>query len=200
LTTVATLRAPRRRCGDPLRALVEDTPEDSALGDPGGLEPRSQCRYRARNLAAWDSHLAADSFLVRLRTPDCDQHALRGLLDVRDVERHELGAPEGTREAKQDDGAVSERTKRCPRCAHGDDHVRGRGSLAYGGGTDRAPNAGKDRVDLLVTEAGTTDDPRSKTLDAIQRAFEKAGIVFLEPGDLRDGGAGVRLKKAERRR
>ena len=36
--------------------------------------------------------------------------------------------------------------------------------------------------------------------DAFQRAFEKAGVVFLEPGDIRDGGEGVRLKKPERRR
>jgi hypothetical protein len=40
---------------DALRARVEDTPEDSALGDPGSLQPRSQRRYRACNLAAWDS-------------------------------------------------------------------------------------------------------------------------------------------------
>ena len=43
-------------------------------------------------------------------------------------------------------------------------------------------------------------DPRASTLEAFQRAFEKAGVVFLEPGDIRDGGEGVRLKKPERRR
>jgi hypothetical protein len=26
-------------------------------------------------------------------------------------------------------------------------------------------------------------------------AFEKAGVLFLEPGDIRDGGAGLRLRK-----
>jgi hypothetical protein len=31
-------------------------------------------------------------------------------------------------------------------------------------------------------------------------ANEKAGVVSLEPGDIRDGGEGVRLKKPERRR
>jgi hypothetical protein len=66
---IARREAPIR---DPLRALVEDTTEDSALGDLGGLEPRSQRRDRARNLAAGDSYLAADAFLVRLRAPDCD--------------------------------------------------------------------------------------------------------------------------------
>ena len=28
----------------------------------------------------------------------------------------------------------------------------------------------------------------------------RRGVVFLEPGDIRDGGEGVRLKKPERRR
>jgi len=37
-------------------------------------------------------------------------------------------------------------------------------------------------------------------LEAFQRVFEKAGVVFLEPGDIRDSGEGVRLKKPERRR
>jgi predicted transcriptional regulator len=60
--------------------------------------------------------------------------------------------------------------------------------------------SGVAEVTIKKIEAGTTDDPRSKTLDAIQRAFEKAGVVFLEPGDVRDGGPGVRLKKPERRR
>jgi hypothetical protein len=122
---VARREAPIR---DTLRVLVEDTPEDSALGDPGSLQPRSQRRDRACNLAAGDSHLAADAFLVRLRAPDCDQEAFGRLLEVIDVERHKLGAPEGTREAKQDDGAVTQRAKRRPRCAHGNDHVRGGGA------------------------------------------------------------------------
>jgi hypothetical protein len=46
-------------------------------------------------------------------------------------------------------------------------------------------------------ERGATD-PRSSTLGALQQAFEKAGVIFLEPGDIRDGGAGVRLKKVRR--
>jgi hypothetical protein len=100
--------------GDALRVLVEDTTEDNALGDPGGLEPRSQRRDRACNLAAGDSHLAADAFLIRLGAPDCDQEAFGCLLEVLDVERHKLGTAEGTREAKQDDGTVTQRAKRRP--------------------------------------------------------------------------------------
>lgn len=42
-------------------------------------------------------------------------------------------------------------------------------------------------------ERGATD-PRASTLGAIQTAFEKAGVVFLEPGDQRTGGKGVRLR------
>jgi hypothetical protein len=99
---------------DPLRALVEDATEDSALCDPGSVQPRSQRRDRARDLTARDGHLATDAFLVRLRAPDCDQKAFRRLLNVFDVERHQFGAPEGTREAEQDDGTVAERAKRRP--------------------------------------------------------------------------------------
>jgi hypothetical protein len=35
--------------------------------------------------------------------------------------------------------------------------------------------------------------PRNSTLDVIQRALEAAGVVFLEPGALIEGGQGVRL-------
>lgn len=37
-------------------------------------------------------------------------------------------------------------------------------------------------------------DPRASTLNAVQTAFEAAGVIFLEPGVHRDGGAGVRLR------
>jgi hypothetical protein len=30
---------------------------------------------------------------------------------------------------------------------------------------------------------------------AIQQAFSKAGVVFLDPGDIRDGRPGVRMKR-----
>jgi predicted transcriptional regulator len=66
--------------------------------------------------------------------------------------------------------------------------------------SELARASGVAEVTIKKIEAGTTDDPRSKTLDAIQRAFEKAGVVFLEPGDVRDGGEGLRFKKPERRR
>jgi hypothetical protein len=45
------------------------------------------------------------------------------------------------------------------------------------------------RPDLLDTDA------RGSTLAALQAAFNKAGVIFLDAGDTRDGGLGVRLKK-----
>jgi len=65
--------------------------------------------------------------------------------------------------------------------------------------SDLAKASGIAEVTIKKIERGGID-PRASTLDALQRAFEKAGLVFLEPGDTRDGGAGVRLKKPERRR
>lgn len=42
-------------------------------------------------------------------------------------------------------------------------------------------------------EAGSVD-PRVSTITAIQDAFEKAGIIFIDSGQTRDGGPGLRLK------
>jgi hypothetical protein len=36
-------------------------------------------------------------------------------------------------------------------------------------------------------------DPRASTLAAIEKAFIAAKIILLEPGDVRDGGQGIRL-------
>lgn len=35
----------------------------------------------------------------------------------------------------------------------------------------------------------------TKNIIAIERAFAEAGVLFLEPGVNRDGGAGVRMKE-----
>jgi DNA-binding XRE family transcriptional regulator len=61
-----------------------------------------------------------------------------------------------------------------------------------------AKAAGISEISVKNIEREATD-PRSSTVAAIQAAFEKAGVVFLEPGDVRDGGEGVRLKKSEKR-
>jgi DNA-binding XRE family transcriptional regulator len=62
---------------------------------------------------------------------------------------------------------------------------------------DLAKASGVSEISIKNIERGATD-PRSSTLGALQQAFEKAGVIFLEPGDIRDGGAGVRLKKVRR--
>ena len=63
---------------------------------------------------------------------------------------------------------------------------------------DLAKASGVSEISIKNIERGATD-PRASTLEAFQRAFERAGVVFLEPGDTRDGGEGVRLKRAEKR-
>ena len=63
--------------------------------------------------------------------------------------------------------------------------------------TDLAKASGVSEISIKNIERGATD-PRSSTLGALQQVFEKAGVIFLEPGDIRDGGAGVRLKKVRR--
>jgi transcriptional regulator with XRE-family HTH domain len=60
---------------------------------------------------------------------------------------------------------------------------------------DLAKKSGVSEITLKNIERGHTD-PRSSTLARIQQAFEHAGVVFLDPGDVRDGGEGIRLKRA----
>jgi predicted transcriptional regulator len=54
-----------------------------------------------------------------------------------------------------------------------------------------AEAAGVGVVTIHQLEAGTSD-PRRATLEVIGRAFEKAGVEFI---DENGGGAGVRLRK-----
>jgi transcriptional regulator with XRE-family HTH domain len=65
--------------------------------------------------------------------------------------------------------------------------------------TDLAAKSGVSEISIKNIERGHTD-PRSSTLGALQAAFDKVGVVFLEPGDTRDGGIGVRLKLKKARR
>lgn len=59
--------------------------------------------------------------------------------------------------------------------------------------TDLAAASGIAEISIKNIERGATD-PRGSTLAAIQNAFSQAGVVFLDPGDTRDGGHGVRLR------
>jgi predicted transcriptional regulator len=66
----------------------------------------------------------------------------------------------------------------------------GRGLLAWSQ-QQLADAAGVGVVTVHQLEAETSD-PRRSTLEVIRRAFEKAGVEFI---DENGGGAGVRLKK-----
>lgn len=61
-----------------------------------------------------------------------------------------------------------------------------------------AAAAGISEISVKNIERDKTD-PRSSTMNAIQVAFETAGVVFLDAGDTRNGGPGVRLKSPRRR-
>jgi predicted transcriptional regulator len=61
--------------------------------------------------------------------------------------------------------------------------------------SDLAKAAGVSEIAVKRLELGRSD-PRVSTIDSIQRAFDAAGVVFLDPRDTRDGGPGLRLKRS----
>jgi predicted transcriptional regulator len=62
---------------------------------------------------------------------------------------------------------------------------------------DLAQASGVSQVAIKNIERGSTD-PRLSTINSIETAFNQAGLIFLDAGDTRDGGIGVRLKDRER--
>lgn len=58
--------------------------------------------------------------------------------------------------------------------------------------------SGVSEISIKNIEGGKTD-AKASTLTAIRDAFEAAGVVFLDAGDTRTGGPGVRLKSTRRR-
>ena len=58
---------------------------------------------------------------------------------------------------------------------------------------DLAAAAGRSEVSIKNAEREVVDS-RGSTLNAIQQAFDRAGVIFLDNGDTRNGGLGVRLK------
>lgn len=61
--------------------------------------------------------------------------------------------------------------------------------------TDLAEKSGVSEISIKNIERGVTD-PRASTLQAIQDAFAKHKVEFLDPGQASlQGGAGVRLTK-----
>jgi predicted transcriptional regulator len=61
---------------------------------------------------------------------------------------------------------------------------------------DLANKAAVGIVTVRQLEAGT-HEPRRATLDVVRRAFEKAGVEFI---DENGGGPGVRLRKSEKQK
>jgi predicted transcriptional regulator len=57
-----------------------------------------------------------------------------------------------------------------------------------------AAAADVSEISIKNAERGVVDT-RGSTLNAIQQAFDRAGVVFLDAGDTRNGGPGVRLKQ-----
>jgi transcriptional regulator with XRE-family HTH domain len=60
--------------------------------------------------------------------------------------------------------------------------------------SELAEQSGVSEISIKNIERGATD-PRASTLQALQDAFDRAGVVFLESGDTRSGGLGLRLKR-----
>ena len=67
----------------------------------------------------------------------------------------------------------------------------GRGLLGWSQ-RDLASHSGLPLSMIKNIERGASD-PRASTLAAIEKAFIAAKIILLEPGDVRDGGQGVRF-------
>jgi transcriptional regulator with XRE-family HTH domain len=61
--------------------------------------------------------------------------------------------------------------------------------------TDLASAAGLALIVIKNIERGATD-PRVSTINRIQEAFDRAGLVFLDDGDMRDGGPGTGRRPA----
>jgi predicted transcriptional regulator len=57
-----------------------------------------------------------------------------------------------------------------------------------------AKKSGVSEISIKNIERGVTD-ARGSTLEAIKVALEKAGVLFLDAGDMRDGGRGIRMRR-----
>jgi hypothetical protein len=61
--------------------------------------------------------------------------------------------------------------------------------------SDLTTVSGVSEIAIKNLERGATD-PRVSTVNRIQEAFDRAGVIFLDTGDIRDGGPGLRLKRS----
>ena len=97
---------------------------------------REPLEMRKRTLAA---------ILVGLAPADGDQQSLRGLLEILDVERDELGPTERPGESEQKHSAIAQCPKRAVAAGnHAEHKIGGRRLFAHRSGADRAPDAGQN--------------------------------------------------------
>ena len=62
--------------------------------------------------------------------------------------------------------------------------------------TDLARESGVSEISIKNIERGATD-PRTSTMQAIQDAFARSNVEFLDPGQTSlDGGPGVRIRSS----
>jgi transcriptional regulator with XRE-family HTH domain len=73
------------------------------------------------------------------------------------------------------------------------DQIRAARALLGWRQADLAKASGVASVSVRNIEAGRSD-ARGSTLAKLEKAFNEAGVIFLEPGDTRDGGRGVRYR------
>jgi transcriptional regulator with XRE-family HTH domain len=59
-----------------------------------------------------------------------------------------------------------------------------------------AAAAGLTEITIKDLERGLAN-PRDSTVDRLLTAFDEAGVVFFEAGEVKDGGPGLRLKGRE---
>jgi transcriptional regulator with XRE-family HTH domain len=59
---------------------------------------------------------------------------------------------------------------------------------------DLAKESGALLSAIKTFERGAMD-PRASMLDKLEQALDRGGVIFLEVGDIRAGGRGVRLKE-----
>lgn len=63
--------------------------------------------------------------------------------------------------------------------------------------TDLARASKVSAIAIKNIERGQSD-PRTSTMNAIERALDGAGVIFVDDGDTRPGGPGVRFKPGAR--
>lgn len=62
--------------------------------------------------------------------------------------------------------------------------------------TELAAASGLSDTEIKTIEAGLAN-ARGSTLARLEKAFDEAGVVFFDGGEIKDGGLGLRMKSRE---